>query len=44
MKRDNQPAVQNYTRSMELNPGNDNGRKKLARLHPLLDSLSAPQF
>jgi tetratricopeptide (TPR) repeat protein len=39
-----QPAVQNYTRSMELNPGNDNGRKKLAELHHLLDTLTAPQF
>jgi tetratricopeptide (TPR) repeat protein len=37
-------AVQNYTRSVELNPENDNGRKKLAQLHLLLDTLTAPQF
>jgi tetratricopeptide (TPR) repeat protein len=37
-------AVQNYRRSVELNPANDNGRKKLAELHHLLDTLAAPQF
>ncbi len=36
-------AAQNYTRSLELNPGNDNGRKKLAQLHLLLDTLKTPQ-
>jgi hypothetical protein len=29
-------AVQNYTRSLELNPGNDNGRKKLEELKLLM--------
>jgi hypothetical protein len=37
-------AAHNYTRSVELNPENDNGRKKLAQLHLLLDTLTAPQF
>ncbi len=37
-------AIQNYTRSVELNPGNENGRKKLAQLHLLLDTQKAPQF
>jgi len=37
-------AVQNYTRSVELNTKNDNGRKKLAQLHLLLDTLTAPKF
>ncbi len=37
-------AIQNYTRSVELNPGNDNGRMKLAQLHLLLDRHKAPQF
>jgi hypothetical protein len=35
-------AVQNYTRSVELNPGNDNGRKKLVELHQLMDTLKTP--
>ena len=29
-------AVQSYKRSLELNPGNENGRKKLEALHALL--------
>jgi tetratricopeptide (TPR) repeat protein len=37
-------AVQNYTRSVDLNPRNDRGRKKLAELQLLLDSLAAPKF
>jgi hypothetical protein len=40
--RQYKPAVQNYARSVELNPGNDNGRKKLEELHHLLDTLSSP--
>jgi tetratricopeptide (TPR) repeat protein len=35
-------AVQNYTRSVELNPDNENGREKLAQLHLLLASHTAP--
>jgi hypothetical protein len=38
------PAVENYARSVEMNPDNDNGRKKLAQLRLLLDTLAAPQF
>jgi tetratricopeptide (TPR) repeat protein len=37
-------AVQNYTRSVELNPENDNGRKKLAQLQLLLATHTTPQF
>ena len=36
-------AVRNYTRSVELNPENENGRKKLAELHLLLTTHTAPQ-
>jgi len=36
-------AIQNYLRSVELNPGNDNGRKRLEELRHLLDTLSVPQ-
>jgi hypothetical protein len=37
-------AVQNYARSVELNPENDNGRKKLAQLQLLLAKHTTPQF
>jgi tetratricopeptide (TPR) repeat protein len=37
-------AVQNYTRSVELNPENDNGREKLAQLHLLLATHTTPHF
>ena len=30
------PAVRSYTRSIELNPGNENGRKKLQELKALM--------
>jgi hypothetical protein len=39
-----QLAVQNYTRSVDLNPENDNGRKKLAQLQLLLTTHPTPQF
>jgi tetratricopeptide (TPR) repeat protein len=35
-------AIWNYTRSVELNPGNDNGREKLAQLHRLLGIPATP--
>jgi tetratricopeptide (TPR) repeat protein len=35
-------AVQNYTRSVELNPENENGRKKLAELELLMATHTAP--
>jgi len=37
-------AVENYARSVALNPQHDNGRKKLAQLRLLLDSLTVSQF
>jgi tetratricopeptide (TPR) repeat protein len=36
-------AVRNYTRSVELNPDNDNGRKKLKELSLLRNSSIAPE-
>jgi hypothetical protein len=37
-------AVQNYARSVELNPGNENGRKKLAELRLLLTRSTNQQL
>ena len=37
-------AVQNYSRSVELNPGNDNGKKKLAELRALMDTHPTSRF
>jgi tetratricopeptide (TPR) repeat protein len=39
-----EPAVKNYIRSLELNPRNDNGRKKLAELHLLMTKDTTSQF
>jgi hypothetical protein len=37
-------AVQNYTRSVELNPGNENGRKQLEKLKALMASHPGSAF
>jgi 4-amino-4-deoxy-L-arabinose transferase-like glycosyltransferase len=37
-------AFQNYTRSVELNPGNEDGKKKLAELRLLLTRSTNQQF
>jgi tetratricopeptide (TPR) repeat protein len=36
-------AVRNYTRSVELNPANENARKRLEALHALWDPHAAPR-
>jgi hypothetical protein len=37
-------AVRSYARSIELNPGNETGRKKLEELKGLMAGQPAPSF